>query len=121
MVFLWIARKAHLTRDDDFIAPSDSDEDLHERSSSRASSRRSGSSTDFEDGDRNEGKRKTSKSRVGRPSLKKTNTEGSSGGGNSLFLTAAEQRAQQQKTEKKAAEEPYAFLQDPTDVSNLPC
>lgn len=113
------SRKAHLTRDDDFIAPSDSDEDLHERSSSRASSRRSGSSTDFEDGAHNEGKRKTSKSRVGRPSLKKTNTEGSSGGGNSLFLTAAEQRAQQQKTEKKAAEEPYAFLQDPTDKDGL--
>lgn len=76
--------------------------------------------TESEDGDHNEGSKKTGKSRIGRPSLKKSSAEGSSGGGNSLFLTAAEQRAQQQKTEKKAAEEPYAFLRDPKDVSCSP-
>ncbi|KAL4079502.1 muts domain V-domain-containing protein [Scleroderma citrinum] len=117
------SRKAHPTTDDEFIVPSDSDEEPFSRSSSRkpsvrSSSRSSGRSTDCDE-DNHEGSRKTGKSRLGRPSLKKNTAESSSGGGSSLFLTAAEQRAQQQKTEKKAAEEPYAFLRDPRDKDGL--
>ncbi|KAI6043995.1 muts domain V-domain-containing protein [Pisolithus marmoratus] len=105
--------------DDEFIVPSDSDEDSRDRSSSRASSRststRHSARVDCDDDD---GDKRTKKSQPKR-SQKQPGTVGVSGEGHSLFLTAAEQRTQQQKIEKKALEEPYAFLQDPRDKDGL--
>ncbi|KAI6019884.1 muts domain V-domain-containing protein [Pisolithus orientalis] len=113
------AKKAY--HSDEFIVPSDSDEDPRDRSSSRASSRSTStphSAHDDDDGEDYEGDERTKKSQPKR-SLKQPGIAGVSSGGHSLFLTAAEQRAQQQKTEKKATEEPFAFLQDPRDKDGL--
>ncbi|KAI6168433.1 DNA mismatch repair protein Msh6 [Pisolithus thermaeus] len=109
--------------DDEFIVPSDSDEDSRDCSSSRASSRststrHSARADDDGDSDDYEGIKGIKKSQS-KPSLKHLGTTGVSGGGASLFLTAAEQRTQQQKTEKKATEEPFAFLQDPRDKDGI--
>ncbi|KAI6129543.1 muts domain V-domain-containing protein [Pisolithus croceorrhizus] len=109
--------------DDEFIVPSDSDEDSRDCSSSRASSRststrHSARADDDGDSDDYEGIKGIKKSQS-KPSLKHLGTTGVSGGGASLFLTAAEQRTQQQKTEKKATEEPFAFLQNPRDKDGI--
>ncbi|KAH9833177.1 DNA mismatch repair protein Msh6 [Rhodofomes roseus] len=125
------ARRKSYEDDYDFVVPDDEeepgddvdDQDDH-RSSSRPSSRASGSSrlsayahssaaseAESESADPSVGKTKTS----ARPVPKKDN---SSKGGNN-FLTAAEQRAQQQKAEKKSSEDPFLFLQDARDKDGV--
>jgi DNA mismatch repair protein MSH6 len=129
------ARKSQASDDDDFLVPSDSSipiSHLRSSSASSASSRRSStaadsdedsfivpdSGTEIEDAQPKKSKSKTSKST--RPSLKKGDTETSSGGGSGFaFLTAAEQRAQGKKQEKKSTEDPYSFLLDVRDVRRL--
>ncbi|KAH9933798.1 uncharacterized protein B0H18DRAFT_1082925 [Fomitopsis serialis] len=116
--------------DDDFIVPDDEaepednlDDDDH-RSSSRASSRASGSSrlsayahsSAASEAESDSAAPLASKVKASaRPAIKKDDR---SKGGNS-FLTAAEQRAQKQKVDKKSSEDPFAFLQDVRDKDGV--
>ncbi|KAH7886999.1 muts domain V-domain-containing protein [Phlebopus sp. FC_14] len=109
----------------EFVVPSDSEEELNRRSSSRASSRSyvsrrsSARSTDYdedeEDGDEPKVRKTQSKKTLKKPAL-----DGSSAnGGASRFLTAAEQRAQGKKMEKKASEDPFSFLTNVRDKDGI--
>ena len=125
-------KKANRRRDDDddeFIVPDDEEEvgDVEEedrRSSSRPSSRASGSSrlsayahsSAASEAESDAPEEPASKPKASaRPALKKEN---SSKSGNT-FLTAAEQRAQQQKADKKSNEDAFSFLQDVKDKDGV--
>ncbi|KAF8155583.1 muts domain V-domain-containing protein [Crassisporium funariophilum] len=121
--------------DDDFIVPSDSENDARStksgklsssfsRSSSRSSRHSVSTDVDEEDDDdaddvvdSDEEPVKKTKKGAAKPAGKKGKAlaaagagGGGGGGGSFTFLTAAEQREQGKKDDKKAAESPYGFL-----------
>ncbi|KAG6888726.1 hypothetical protein C0992_007635 [Termitomyces sp. T32_za158] len=115
--------RAHVSDDDDFLAPSDSDDDVKSikssASRSSASSRRSAVSSEDElsDNDSTVKSKSKSKSSTKKTPSEKQTSAAFNGGASGLFLTAAERREQGKKDEKKAAETPYSFLEDIKDAS----
>ncbi|KAF8652371.1 hypothetical protein AX16_004399 [Volvariella volvacea WC 439] len=109
-------RKRSTADDDDFIVPSDSEDDAKsvKSTSSRRSSRTMHSMGELEDEDERPRGKSSNKITSSKPSKKSPATPLASEGG-FTFLTAAEQRAQEKKNDKKAAEEAYSFLQDVRD------
>ncbi|KAG6836841.1 hypothetical protein H0H93_002521 [Arthromyces matolae] len=114
--------RSNASDDDDFIVPSDSEDDARSVRSSKSrssfTSRRSAASSGDDLSDDNEVEAK-SKSKTKAATKKTKQTPGPANGSssnNTIFLTAAERREQGKKDEKKAAETPYSFLDDVKDV-----